>query len=216
MIDTAETFDASSSSFFAKIFGGGDNDTIIGSDFNDRLYGEAGDDMLTGGLGKDRFFYEDGWGQDVITDFTAGDDRIDLRAVGITSMSELSITDSSGDALISYDGQSITLLGIAHDSLVGTNFVFARAISDKIDDAFEFETPDAILADLFSPQEDLPEAEFEDPFLTDPMENLSRQHEASLQMSEAISHSAVETFGLEFIGTSNDFDIDDLGVWDLF
>ena len=66
--------------------GGGGNDTLIGGSGNDRLIGGIGVDTLTGGGGADTFVFVFGdssaaSGQhDLITDFTAGIDRIDLSA----------------------------------------------------------------------------------------------------------------------------------------
>ncbi|MBF2049259.1 MAG: VCBS repeat-containing protein [Elainella sp. C42_A2020_010] len=66
------------------------NDVIVGLDGNDRLNGGFGNDTLTGGKGKDTFtFMSDGlnyqtipfnrsFGVDKITDFTPGQDKIEL------------------------------------------------------------------------------------------------------------------------------------------
>ena len=48
------------------------NDIINGGGGNDTLKGGAGNDTLTGGTGNDVFVYNAGFGQDTITDFTAG------------------------------------------------------------------------------------------------------------------------------------------------
>ena len=75
------------------IFGGDGNDTLIGGNEDDIINGGAGDDkiiggkdddVLTGGAGKDIFVYNTVSDskpseRDVITDFTQGDDKIDLR-----------------------------------------------------------------------------------------------------------------------------------------
>jgi Ca2+-binding RTX toxin-like protein len=42
------------------LFGGADNDTLVGSEFNDHLDGGTGDDRITGGLGLDTFADESG------------------------------------------------------------------------------------------------------------------------------------------------------------
>src|SRR6185369_9424634 len=64
------------------VYGNDGNDWIDGGNGNDTLIGGAGDDTLSGGLGKDTFVYNDlsdaGTGKDVITDFTHGDDAIQL------------------------------------------------------------------------------------------------------------------------------------------
>ena len=72
-----------------QLFGGGGRDDLEGGSGNDRLNGGAGsdwleggfgDDLLTGGKGADVFeFGDDGeTGHDVITDFTQGQDRLEL------------------------------------------------------------------------------------------------------------------------------------------
>ncbi|MCA3914208.1 choice-of-anchor K domain-containing protein, partial [Vibrio vulnificus] len=64
--------------------GGSGNDVLSGDSGNDILIGDLGNDILTGGEGMDIFkFIDDGTGLsdgelDTITDFTAGQDKIDL------------------------------------------------------------------------------------------------------------------------------------------
>ena len=59
-----------------SLYGGAGNDELYGGTGNDTLNGGAGSDTLTGGAGKDVFVYEGG--NDVITDYTAGEDKIRL------------------------------------------------------------------------------------------------------------------------------------------
>ena len=63
--------------------GYGGNETIIGSDGKDYIMGGAGVDTLTGGTGADKFIYSTKLnnGNDVITDFTVGTDKITLSDV---------------------------------------------------------------------------------------------------------------------------------------
>ncbi|EJL6548935.1 type I secretion C-terminal target domain-containing protein [Vibrio cholerae] len=63
------------------LYGGKGIDTLIGGDGNDILIGGLGDDILTGGSGEDLFKWVDGDldnSKDRITDFTIGQDKIDL------------------------------------------------------------------------------------------------------------------------------------------
>lgn len=74
------------------------NDVIVGLDGNDRLNGGFGNDTLTGGKGKDTFtFMSDGlnyqtipfnrsFGVDKITDFTPGQDKIELYRDTFTAL----------------------------------------------------------------------------------------------------------------------------------
>jgi Ca2+-binding RTX toxin-like protein len=68
--------------------GGSGNDTLDGGAGNDTLIGGAGKDVMTGGAGNDIFDFnalsELGLGstlRDVITDFTRGQDKIDLSTI---------------------------------------------------------------------------------------------------------------------------------------
>jgi Ca2+-binding RTX toxin-like protein len=77
-----------------SLWGGDGNDMLIGGDGDDILYGEAGNDIIQGGAGNDRMtggagndifrFRADDIGTgtvDTITDFTRGQDKIDLSAI---------------------------------------------------------------------------------------------------------------------------------------
>ena len=65
-------------------------------------------------------------GADTITDFTDGEDRIDLRGhTGVTSFSDLTITQSSGDMVIDLgNGDQITLTGVQVGVLDASDFLF--------------------------------------------------------------------------------------------
>ncbi len=67
------------------------DDTLYGGAGRDDLYGGAGDDILQGDAGNDIFIYEGNDGDDIITDFTIGEDVLDLRhlLVGYDSSSNL-------------------------------------------------------------------------------------------------------------------------------
>ena len=57
------------------------NDKLSGGSGNDTLSGGYGNDTLTGGAGKDVFIYENGY--DVITDYTAGQDKIYVQGTSV-------------------------------------------------------------------------------------------------------------------------------------
>ena len=66
------------------------NDVLIGGTGNDTLNGGAGADILTGGGGNDTFKYlsvnnSHGGQADTITDFSSGNDKIDLTAFSTTA-----------------------------------------------------------------------------------------------------------------------------------
>ncbi|MBD3884679.1 type I secretion C-terminal target domain-containing protein [Phormidium tenue FACHB-886] len=64
------------------LLGGAGNDTLLGGANADRLTGGFGQDALTGGEGRDRFIYTNpNDGRDTISDFTVGQDQIDLTEI---------------------------------------------------------------------------------------------------------------------------------------
>lgn len=64
------------------LFGGNQDDILNGQAGNDWLNGGRGDDILTGAIGADVFAFNRNAGDDTITDFVDGDDRINLSAFG--------------------------------------------------------------------------------------------------------------------------------------
>lgn len=68
------------------IFGGSGTDTLLGGDGADTLTGGGGDDLLAGGSGADIFRFSNSHGDDGITGFEAGVDRLglggDINSVG--------------------------------------------------------------------------------------------------------------------------------------
>ena len=95
--------------------------TVCGKTTNGGVHrppvGTAGDDTLAGGAGADTFVFdpEDGSGNDTITDFTQGEDLIDLSAFStISGFSDLTFT--SDDEGVTLD---LTALGGGNDMLIG-------------------------------------------------------------------------------------------------
>ena len=89
-----------------SLFGGIGNDTVHGGIGNDTIYGGAGDDALSGGADDDTFVFAPGNGDDTITDFTDGDDKIDLSAFAdIASVDDLSMDQREGNTVIDLSGQ---------------------------------------------------------------------------------------------------------------
>lgn len=74
---------------FDTLFGGGGDDNLDGGGRNDQLDGGTGNDTLTGSGGADRFIFGRNAGNDVVTDFTDGTDRIDLTAFGLQNFNAL-------------------------------------------------------------------------------------------------------------------------------
>lgn len=121
------------------LLGGGGNDRLIGGDGDDvlrghagrdRLDGGAGDDLLVGGIHADTFVFADGYGADVIADFSRKQgDRIELAGVaGISDFTDLIDNHAAQvgeDVVIETDGgDTLTLVGLSLDTLQAADFLF--------------------------------------------------------------------------------------------
>lgn len=129
-----------------RLLGGDGNDTLKGNESNDLLLGGkgkdkinggkgddicvggAGDDTVTGGAGNDRCRIAPGAGTDTITDFTIGEDMIELvRGLKFT---DLQITQGAGAAVIGLqpgtmfpsDKPLALILGVSATSLTASSF----------------------------------------------------------------------------------------------
>ncbi|MEO1801123.1 MAG: SdrD B-like domain-containing protein, partial [Cyanobacteria bacterium J06629_2] len=75
-------------------------DLLVGTAIGDAIAGYKGQDTLTGGDGNDRFIYtETSDGVDIITDFTTGEDQIDLRPIMNQELGYTG-TDAIADGLV--------------------------------------------------------------------------------------------------------------------
>lgn len=91
--DAADTLTATAGA--TALLGGGGNDTLLGSAGADRLAGGAGADILNGGAGRDTFVFTQAGEStgstlatsDLIRDFHAGVDRLDMTALGLSGIS---------------------------------------------------------------------------------------------------------------------------------
>jgi len=88
---------------------------LAGSNYDDRLYGNSadndllggpGNDILTGGAGRDHFVLGRGDGHDWVTDFTVGEDTVEIRRLDPSSIQqELTTRDGVAGLLIRTDAQ---------------------------------------------------------------------------------------------------------------
>lgn len=104
------------------------NDTLIGSSSKEQFEGWTGDDTLTGGGGADVFRFRDDWGNDTITDFEDGIDKIRMDDVSdlFDGFEGLSITQDGNNTIIKLvddDSNVMTLLGVDASSLSAVDFI---------------------------------------------------------------------------------------------
>ena len=105
------------------LIGGAGQDNLVGNDGRDRLLGQAGDDTLTGGARRDTFVFTPGSNNDTITDFEIGQDIIRYNLPTFV-FDDLNISTSGGDLRIATpEGDSITLVGLAEETLTSADFL---------------------------------------------------------------------------------------------
>jgi len=116
-----------------EIWAGEGDDTVWGGTGGDMIYGGAGDDwidgkegadVLAGGPGADLFVFAPGGGDDRITDFQPGEDRIRLTGAGL-GFDDLSITSAPGGAEVDYGSGTILLDGVDPAELSASDFLFS-------------------------------------------------------------------------------------------
>lgn len=103
------------------LFGGQGGDTLLGEGGDDVLLGDLGDDTLTGGAGNDAFVFAPGSGHDIVTDFTKGQDHLDISAYLQAHASYTLTDDAEGAKLVFSTGDSIELLHVHATDLTLSN-----------------------------------------------------------------------------------------------
>jgi hypothetical protein len=93
------------------------------------IFAWSGDDTLTGAGAKDVFVFAQPIGNDTVHNFNASEDQIDLIGFsGFASFDDVKshlTEDATGNAVITLaTGQTITLYGVAADTLGADNFMF--------------------------------------------------------------------------------------------
>ncbi|WP_203070277.1 family 16 glycosylhydrolase [Falsiroseomonas ponticola] len=96
------------------LYGGVGNDVLIGGDGDDQLRGQAGNDVMTSGAGADRIYVVRGEGQDRVTDFTPGVDKVVLSGITTAEITaKLAVVSGVSGLLLSVaDGTSLFLDGV--------------------------------------------------------------------------------------------------------
>ena len=111
-----------------RAIGTAGNDTIIGSDHRELIEGWQGDDILTGAGEADIFRFRDGFGNDRITDFVVGEDRLRMNDLSdlFDGFEGLEIEQVGADTVIRVEGDeenSITLVNIDASTLSEADFI---------------------------------------------------------------------------------------------
>lgn len=91
---------------------GGDGDDVLDGGLGaDILMDGAGSDTLTGGWGADVFVFTKDGVRDVITDFDAGEDRIDLSDFGrFYTLAGMGVVITSNGAILTIDGEELQII----------------------------------------------------------------------------------------------------------
>jgi serralysin len=118
-----------------RLAGRDGNDVLDGGDGTDRLRGGRGIDWITGGPGTDRmrggadndtFVFRRGDGADVIADWQAGGDRLDLRTWGLDGIAELTLRAVAEGLLVEFGpGDSVLLAGAVAGDLPVEDILFS-------------------------------------------------------------------------------------------
>lgn len=118
------------------LYGGLGNDYILGNGGDDLIFGQTGNDTMHGGAGNDIYAFTAGSGVDTILHFTgagaAGGDIIQIASgingtnITTTDLALAAITYSGGNAILNLgSGNSVTIIGLAENSLISSDFTIA-------------------------------------------------------------------------------------------
>ena len=119
---------------FDTLSGNAGNDFLDGGGRNDQLNGGKGDDTMTGGGGSDTFIIRRvGNGDDEVTDFQNGLDRVDISALGVQNFNALknsfnALSQTTDGVLVDLEAAggsgSILLKGVTVADMDASDFIF--------------------------------------------------------------------------------------------
>ena len=121
------------------LVGGAGNDSLYGGSGNDSLTGGAGNDVQNGGAGNDTYYFQSGWGADVIQSLGAGDAGQDAIVFGA------GITPAMLSVGLAANGTLVLTLQATGDSLRLEGFLDAAGAGHRI----EFQDGTVWTADTF-------------------------------------------------------------------
>jgi Ca2+-binding RTX toxin-like protein len=109
------------------LFGLDGNDHLLGGKGNDVFVGGAGNDVLESGGGVDTFLFSGAFGQDRVVGYQASDKLVFLGVQGVTPNDDYRAhaTAVGHDTVLTFGGDSVTLVGVGLDSLSGSGVVIA-------------------------------------------------------------------------------------------
>ncbi|WP_269450353.1 calcium-binding protein, partial [Sphingomonas sp. CCH9-E2] len=140
-----------------RITGSATSNWLLGGAGNDILNGGAGNDVLFGEAGADTFVFTRGTGGDVIGDFVAGTDRIDLSAFGFTSFAqvEAALGEYGGTAFLTLgNGDMVVLNGVARSALAAGDFILASSgeLKTPVMEAIDADPRPDLIHDFVNPR----------------------------------------------------------------
>ncbi|MFJ7795633.1 polyurethanase [Pseudomonas sp. NPDC096950] len=109
------------------LFGLDGNDHLIGGKGNDVFVGGAGNDLMESGGGINTFLFTGGFGQDKVIGYQASDKLVFLGVQGVAPNDDYRAHASAvgHDTVLTFGGDSVTLVGVGLESLSGSGIVIA-------------------------------------------------------------------------------------------
>ena len=106
------------------VVGSDGGDTLVGGTKSDLLVAGTGRQTMTGAAGGDTFILSAKGIDAVITDFKAGQDKIQFENLGQPSKAGLRISTENGSAVITFAGTKVWLLGVKASQIKLSDLVF--------------------------------------------------------------------------------------------
>lgn len=103
--------------------GEGGDDVLAGGGGNDRLEGGVGNDLLTGGSGADTFVFASSDGNDTITDFTSGEDVLELH-IAEQSYDQIDVVAAPRGLWVVWDDGAVLLEGLSPGDIDASDVIF--------------------------------------------------------------------------------------------
>jgi Ca2+-binding RTX toxin-like protein len=109
-----------------ELLGSPDDNWLLGGAGSDTLNGSLGNDVLFGEAGADIFVFRGFSGQDLIGDFAAGIDKLDLSTLFASFLEvQVNFVQNGADGAINLgEGNLVVLQGVDMSALTATDFIF--------------------------------------------------------------------------------------------